>query len=97
MAESIRITIIMIQVPESKVNILVNIDKIVRDEMEKSNIPSDTSFVVVGTVDQDGIKIMAAVKLTSFNNKIDTKIKAIWEHDWNGNDSVGAKIIFAGK
>ena len=76
-------------------NILANIDKFVREEIEKGEILTDARIAIVGTVDQGGAKIVAAVKLTKKETNYDLKIKAIFEHDWDGDNSMGAKLIFS--
>lgn len=77
-------------------NILANLNKYVKDELDSEAIPADAKIVLVGTVDNNGTKILAAVNI-SHTDKINTKIAAVWEHDWDGDDTVGAKIIFVGK
>ena len=77
-------------------NILSNLNQYVREELDKENIPADAKYVLVGTVNNDGAKIMAAVNITK-TDKFNTKVAAIWEHDWDGNDTVAAKLIFVGK
>ena len=72
-----------------RINILDKIDKIVRDEIEKSNIPLSATLAIVGTIDSHGTKIMAAVKLGK-----NLKVVSIWEHNWDGNDSIAGKLIF---
>ena len=77
-------------------NILANINRYVKDELAKDNIPTDAKYVIVGTVDNTGAQIMAAVNIHK-TDKVNTQVAAVWNHDWNGNDTVGAKLIFVGK
>ena len=77
-------------------NILANLNQHVREELEKENIPSDAKYVLIGTVDNNGSKIIATVNIKK-TDKFNTKVAAIWEHDWDGDDTVGAKLIFVGK
>lgn len=77
-------------------NILANINKYVKDELANESIPPDAKYALVGTVDNNGAKIIAAVQIKK-TDKFDTKIAAVWNHDWDGNDTVGAKLIFVGK
>jgi hypothetical protein len=77
-------------------NILENLNKFVKEELDKETIPSDAKYVLVGTVDNNGAKIIAAVNIKK-SDKINTKVEAVWEHDWTGDDTVAGKIIFVGK
>lgn len=77
-------------------NILANLNKYVKEELEKEAIPADTKYVIIGTVNNEGIKVMAAVNIKK-TDKFNTKVAAVWEHDWDGDNTAGAKIIFTGK
>lgn len=77
-------------------NILNNLSKYVKDELDKDNIPIDAKYVIVGTVNNDGMKILAAVNIKN-TEKLAVKVASVWEHDWDGDDTVAAKIIFIGK
>ena len=77
-------------------NILANLNKYVREELEKESIPADAKYAIVGTIDNNGTKIIATVNIFK-TDKINTRIAAIWEHDWDGDDTIGTKIIFTGK
>lgn len=77
-------------------NILANINQFVKEELDKENIPSDAKMVVVGTVNNDGARIMAAVTINQ-TEKTTTRVAAIWDHNWTGDDTVGAKVIFVSK
>lgn len=80
----------------SNYNILNNLTKYVKQELENENIPTDAKFAVVATVNVDGAKILAAVNIIK-TEKTDLKVAAVWEHDWDGDNTVGAKLIFVGK
>ena len=77
-------------------NILANINKYVKDELDKESIPSDAKYALVGTVDNNGAKIIAAVTIHK-SDRFNTKVSAVWNHDWDGDDTVGTKLIFVGK
>lgn len=79
-----------------KPDILSNLNKFVKNELDKESIPSDAKYVVVGTIDNNGARILAAVNIHK-SDKFNTKVAAVWEHDWEGDDTMGAKIIFVGK
>jgi len=76
--------------------ILDNIDKIVKDSWESNEIPQDATWGIVNTVDNQGNKLQAAFKVHK-GDKLNVKVKAIWEHDWDGDDTVAGKVVFSGK
>ena len=79
-----------------KPNILSNIDKIVRDSWDNNEIPQDATWGIVNTTDNEGNKLQAAFKIHK-GDKLEVKVKAIWEHDWDGNDTVAGKVVLSGK
>lgn len=76
-------------------NILANIDKFVKAEIDAGEIPKDAKIAMVGIIDGDGLKIAAVVELSPDPEKYKLKFKAIFEHDWDGNDGIAAKVIFS--
>lgn len=81
---------------EKKKGILDNLTKYVRDEMEKELIPPDAKYVLIGDINLDGTKIIAAVNIKK-TDKVSISVAAVWKHDWDGDDIAGAKLIFVGK
>lgn len=64
------------------------------DEVVKKtlvDVPSDHRIAMVATVDMRGIPI--AVQFTSTDGH--WKIRGAFEHDWNGDNSVGASVMFS--
>lgn len=54
-------------------------------------LPADAKLgekVVVGTIDQNGVQVMASFKL-----KQHWELQAVARHEWSGNDVVGAKVL----
>lgn len=80
----------------SNLNILDNLNKYVKTELDKNAIPSDAKYVLVGTIDNNGARILAAVNIFH-TDKVATKVAAVWEHDWDGDDTAAVKLIFVGK
>ena len=78
------------------VNMLSNLTKFVKEELEKDNIPNDAKYVIVGSVNNDGTQILASVNIHR-SDRINTRVMAVWDHDWDGNDTASAKVIFVGK
>lgn len=81
---------------EPNINILANLNKYVKEELASESISPDAKYVLVGAVDNNGAKVLAAINIHK-TDKINTKIAAVWEHDWDGDDTVGMKVIFVGK
>lgn len=82
-----------------KPNILAKIDDIVKKNIESGEIPKDAKMVMVGTFDFEGVKLAAVVELLDKEKHPDKslKFKAIFEHEWDGNDSAAGKIIFSSR
>lgn len=81
----------------NRTNILASVDKAVKDEINKGNIPLDSKWAIVTAVDNEGAKLLAAVNFKAHEGKIETKIQAIWEHDWDGDDTFVGQVVFSGK
>lgn len=71
-------------------------DKIVADELAANNIPSDAKLAVIDTFDNNGNKITVAVKIHEDTKRV-FKVAGFWEHEWDGDDTVGGKLIFVRK
>lgn len=80
----------------SNPSILNNITKYVENELNKDSIPKDAKWVIVGTADNNGTKLLGAVNIHK-GVKTDLKVAAVWEHDWDGDDTGAIKLIFVGK
>lgn len=77
-------------------NILANVSKYVKDELDKDNIPSNSRLALIGTVDNNGARIVVAA--TIFNKeKINVKIASAFEHEWDGDNTAAMKVIFTSK
>lgn len=77
-------------------NILNNLSKYVKEEYDKDLIPPDAKYVIVASVDNEGSKILAAVNIHK-GEKTDIKVVSLWHHDWDGDDTAVAKLVFVGK
>ncbi len=78
-------------------NILAKVDEIVKKELSEGNIPEGSRLVGIGLIDNDGIKIIATAELLKDTTNKSLKLRAIFEHDWDGNDTIAGKVIFAVK
>lgn len=76
--------------------LLNDVTRFVKDEMEKENIPSDAKYAIVAGIDEVGSRFMASVKIVD-KEKVDIKVAALWDHDWEGDDSGAMKIVISGK
>lgn len=83
------------KINKPRVNILEGINKFVKNEIENENIPKDAKIIFIGTIDLEGAKIAAVVELSQKPTDYSLKLKAIFNHEWDGDTSVGAKVIFA--
>jgi hypothetical protein len=80
-----------------KPGLLDNIDKVVKKEVDSGSIPKDAKIVGLGTVDSNGIQVVVVAELLENTEKRSLKIKGIFEHDWDGDDSAAVKLVFASK
>lgn len=62
------------------------LDKIIADTLPVDAKPGDK--VVVGTIDQHGAQVVASFKL-----KDKWELQAAAQHQWNGDNTVGAKVL----
>lgn len=63
------------------------LSKVVAETLPNDGKPNEK--VVVGTVDKDGAQVVA-----SFKFKEDRwELQAAGRHNWNGDNSVGAKVL----
>lgn len=54
-------------------------------------LPPGRTNAVVGTVDSEGVKIVAGVKLRDGL----VEVSGAYAHDWDGDDSAGAKVLLS--
>jgi hypothetical protein len=62
------------------------LQKIIADTLPADAKPGEK--VVVGAIDQNGVKVVASFKL-----KEHWELQAAAEHEWSGEDHVGAKVL----
>jgi hypothetical protein len=79
-----------------ELNVLSNINQYVRDEIAKENIPSDARLALIGTVDNRGARIVAAVQISN-TEKLKVSVASVFEHTWEGDNTAAMKVIFIGK
>jgi len=63
-----------------------HLDKLVADTLPKDAAPG--TKVVVGTIDKDGAQVVASFKLQD-----KWTLQAAGRHEWNGDNTVGAKVL----
>lgn len=80
----------------AELNILANLNKYVSESMKTEEIPPDAKYVIVAGVDNFGAKILASVNIHK-GERYDTKVAAVWHHDWTGDDTAAMKLVFVGK
>lgn len=63
------------------------IDEIIAETVPA--LPEGHTHAIVGTVDQDGLKVAAVM---ASHNQV-WQLRAAFEHAWDGTNSIGAKVI----
>jgi hypothetical protein len=77
-------------------NILSTINTYVKDEIAKENIPADARLALIGTVDNHGTRVVAAVQISN-TEKLKVSVASVFEHTWSGDNTAAMKVIFIGK
>lgn len=70
------------------------ITSVVKKSIASGDIDEKDRLTFVGVVDENGVQAIVAVSLV---NKEIMKIKfnGVFEHQWTGDNKVGAKVIFS--
>jgi len=71
------------------------ISHVVEKSIKDNEIPPEHKFIFVGAVDEQGIKAIIGVQRSTENSQL--KINFIAEHDWDGDNKAGAKVIWSHK
>lgn len=72
------------------------ITSVVKKSIESGDIHPDDKLTLVGIVDEAGARAVLAVSVV--NKEIfKVKINGVFQHDWTGDNKVGAKVIFSMK
>ena len=71
------------------------ITSVVNKSIADGSIPPDHKFILVAATDEQGIKGMIGVKRDT--EKSHLELDFIAEHDWDGDNKIGAKVIFSHK
>jgi hypothetical protein len=67
------------------------LNKIVAETLPTDAKPNEK--IVVGTVDQHGVQVVASFKNTVHSDGLNWELQAAARHDWTGDNSVGAKVL----
>lgn len=70
------------------------ISYVVEKSIKDNEIPEDHGLIFVGAIDETGIKAIIGVR-RDFHGKV--SINFIAEHEWAGDNRVGAKVIWSHK
>ena len=71
------------------------ISSVVKKSIDSGEIPKDHKLIFIAATDEQGIKAIIGVSHISENNNL--SINFIAEHDWDGDNRAGAKVIFSHK
>lgn len=84
---------------QNKPRLLNDIDAVVKKSVEEGEIPKDAKVAGVGVIDSNGIQVVVVAELLDKEKYPNTslKIKGIFEHEWDGNSGVAAKLVFSSK
>ncbi len=71
------------------------LEDVVKKSIENGDVKKDAKLIFIAGADSDGVKAIASVSLIPENDKFQMKLNAIFEHDWDGDNRVGAKVVFS--
>lgn len=79
---------------EPKQSIFTNefFESVVKKSIEDGDVVPDAKLIFIAGTDEKGIKFIAAVNLID-KDKFKLKVNGAFEHDWGGDNRVGAKVI----
>lgn len=68
------------------------------DRLTRETLPADAKpgeKVVVGTVDDKGVQVVAAFKFKPWleGTELRWELQAAYRHEWTGDDAVGGKVL----
>lgn len=69
-------------------------DSVIKKSIDNGDIPEDHRLVFIAATDESGAKAIVAVSLIT-HDIFKIKINGIFEHQWDGDNRVGAKVIFS--
>jgi len=70
------------------------ITSVVKKSIDNGDIKPDEKLTFVGIVDENGAKAVLAVNIVN-KDIFKVKIAGIFEHEWDGDNKAGAKVIFS--
>ena len=69
------------------------ISSVVKKSIDNGEIPLDHTIFFIAATDEEGIKAIIGVQRVT--EKSSLKINFITEHQWDGDNRAGAKVIFS--
>jgi len=70
------------------------ITSVVKKSIENGDINENDKLTFVGLVDEKGVKAVVAVNIID-KSTFQIKLNGIFEHEWTGDNKIGAKVIFS--
>jgi hypothetical protein len=70
-------------------------NSVIKKTIASGDIPPDHNLYILLATDEQGIQAVIGIKRNPFNGNL--SINFIGEHEWDGDNRVGAKVIFSHK
>ena len=71
------------------------LNAVIKKTIESGDVPPDHKLYFIAATDEFCVKAILGIQRNPFNGNL--KINFIAEHDWDGDNKVGAKVIFSHK
>lgn len=69
----------------------------VRKFVDNQELTKDKRVAFVGIVDEKGVKGIASLRLNWKDDKLFLRIDSMIEHEWTGDNKIGAQLLFSVK
>lgn len=70
------------------------LEEVVKKSVENGDVLSDDRLVIIAGVNEQGVKAVVAVKIVD-KELMRVRIDGIFQYDWDGDNTVGAKVVFS--
>lgn len=70
------------------------LNKYVTESIETRGLDPNAKLAFIADVNAMGIKTAVSIKLFKDNDKVTARFMGVYEHNWNGDDSVAGSVLF---
>ena len=70
------------------------LNELVKKSLETNELDPNARLAFIADFDEQGIKTVMQVRLTKEESRVKAYFAGIYQHDWNGDDSIAGKVVF---